>query len=52
MVLAVRAILDLVDVYLAEGLRAVLEVANSWASQKVGLLGHRTTVLSYVEFLH
>lgn len=52
MVLAVRAVLDLVDVDLAEGLRAVLKVAASRACQEMGLLGQCTTVLSYVEFLH
>lgn len=39
MVLAVRAVLDLVDVYLSEGLWAVLKVAATRTCQKVGLLG-------------
>ena len=52
MVLAVRAVLDLVDVDLAEGLWTVLKVAATRACQEMSFLGQCATVLSYVEFLH
>jgi len=57
-VLAVAAVLNLIDVNLAEGLRAILTttfggvVVTSWASQKVSFLGPSTAVLRYTECLH
>lgn len=54
MVLAIRTILDLVDVDLSKGLRTVFKVVatSSRTGHEMGLFGQCATVLSDIEFLH